>query len=82
MSVVLRTLFNLQEMLENVNKLIKGVSHEHKISITDRVKSGFTILSSVPCTRFAVLEYFASVYDDALFQFLSLGKLLQYCIEW
>ena len=52
---------------------MKGVSQEEKVTISERVKSAVTVLATLPSTRFAVLEYFASVYDDALFNYISLG---------
>ena len=66
-------LYDKQDLLQQVHQFTKGASYggDSKVPTEERVKSALVLLRSLPSTRYAVLEYFGSLYDDALYQFLS-----------
>ena len=68
---MLRFHFHLQDMLLQVRKFLKGLAHDSRSTNHELIKSSVMLLKTLPATRFAVLEYFSSVYDDAVYNLLS-----------
>lgn len=56
----------MQEILNNVSKFVKGSTHEINIPGDELARAALFLLSTLPSSRQAVLEYLCSVYDEAV----------------